>query len=153
MAIIPRLVNGVFFNFADVMGGQANTLVTALDQSDAGLGIYGGLADAYQAISVGGLFAVTQQVRGVIPATPVAGTYGTVRDQAIIVVRSANYSRQFCVPCPVDSIWLSDMSTLDLSNSLVTDWFSELQTVSGDSYGNPWINMQYGYRRKVTLKG
>jgi hypothetical protein len=153
MASLPRLVNAWFPNFIDVDGGQANAFWTIQDQSDAGFGPYDGLAEATQNLSVAGLFAAVTQSRTIPGATPTSGVYGTVMDQAIMRVASIATQSNLAIPAPISSIFLSDMLTVDLSNTLVQAWWTEVQALLGDSYGNPWTQLLWGQRRMINLSG
>lgn len=153
MAVLPRLANAFFPNFLDTMGGQANPMWCAADQSDAGLGPYGGLVTATQALSVAGVFAGVLQSRSMISATPVAGVYGTVSDQVVFGVVSSARQGQLAIPAPIDTIFMSDNVTVDLDNTLVQAWWSEVQGVLGDSYGNAWTQLAWGQRRKIRILG
>ena len=149
MGTLPKLVNAFFPNFVDVLGGQSNPLWVAAAQGDSGLGPYSGLAIAAQNLSCAGIFAGVIQTRALIDATPVPGVYGTVLDQAVFGVTSAARTGQLAIPAPVDSIFLSDNVTVDLSNGLVQAWWAEVQGVLGDSFGNPWTALSWGQRRKI----
>jgi hypothetical protein len=153
MASLPRLVNAWFPNFTDVAGGQANAAWTTLDQSDSGAGPYSGLLTATQALSCAGVFAAVTQVRTIPGASPITGPYDTVMDQAVMRVVSAAQSSNLAIPAPIASIFLSDLLTVDLSNTLVQAWFSEVQAILGDSYGNPWLTLAWGQRRMINLAG
>jgi hypothetical protein len=154
MATLPRLVNAWFPNFVDTMGGQANGMWTTGDQSDSGLGPFSDLATATQSLTVSGLFAAISQTRSLVSASPVTGPYGTVTDQVVFVVQaSGSSSGQIAIPAPVANIFLSDNVTVDLTNSLVQDWWGAVQGILGDSYGNAWTDLIYGYRRKIDLMG
>jgi len=149
MATLPRLVNAWFPNFVDVLGGQSNPMWTLADQSDGGFGPMSGLAGATQALSVAALFAGVLQARGIVGGTPSPGVYGTVTDQVIFGVQSVARQGQLAIPAPVDTIFQADNVTVDLTNPLVTAWFSSASSVLGDSYGNPWTTLVWGQRRKI----
>lgn len=149
MATYPRLINAFFPNWKDVGGKQANCMWSAGDQSDAGLGPYGGLATASQALSCAALFTGITQVRAAIPADPITGPYCTVLDQVVFVVQSAATSMQIAVPAPKEEIFVGSSVNVDLDNSDVVAWWDAVRGVLGDSYGNPWTQLKYGYRRKV----
>jgi len=151
MATLPRLVNAFFPNFVDLAGGQANCMWTGADQGDAGLGPFDAIVAPTQALSVAGLFAGVNQNRSLITATASTGPYSTVSDQVVFFVRSESSTGQLAIPAPVDSIFLSDGVTVDLENGLVASWWSSVQGVLGDSYGNPWTNLSSGRRRKIRL--
>lgn len=153
MATLPRLVNAFFPNFKDIMGGQANCMWTTADQSDGGFGPFASVATATQNLSVCAVFAGVMQVRTIVGGVPSTGVYGTVSDQVVMCLRSETSSGQLVIPGPVDTIFLDDMQTVDLSNSLVTEWFGAVSSQLGDSYGSPWLRLTNGYRRKIRLAG
>jgi hypothetical protein len=151
MAALPRLVNAFCPNFVDVENGQANAFWTTLDQSDSGGGSFAGLIAATQALSAAGLFAAVFQTRTIPGATPVTGPYDTVLDQVVFTVQSVNATMQLAVPAPKNNIFLSDNLTVDLTNTLVTAWWAEVQGILGDSYGSPWTTLVGGYRRMINI--
>ncbi len=151
MATLPRLVNAFFPNFVDVLGGQANCMWSSANQGDAGFGPYAGLAGATQVLSCAGVFAGVSQTRALVSAPPIVGTYGTVSDQVVMFVQSAETSGQLVIPAPIDSIFTSDHQTVDLENGDVVAWFSAVSSVLGDSYGNPWTSLKSGRRRKLRI--
>jgi hypothetical protein len=153
MATLPRLANAFFPNWVDVQGGQANSMWTTADQSDAGLGPFSSLVSAAQSLSNAALFTGVIQTRSVIGGTPVVGPYGTVTDQVVFRMQSAGFGSNIIVPAPVDTIFLSDNTTVDLSNPLVTAFIAQVIAILGDSYGNPWISCSFGQRRKINLAG
>jgi hypothetical protein len=148
---LPRLVNGLFLNYKDINGGQANGLWTIQDQSDGGSGPYGSIVDSTQNLTVCGVFAGVIQKRFALSGTPTTGVYGTVSDQVVFRVQSANYATNVAIPGPVDSIFLADTFTVDLTNTLVTSWFSSFAATFGDSLGSPWTALLWGRRRMINL--
>jgi hypothetical protein len=153
MSTLPRLVNGFFPNWIDLNGGQANSLWTALDQSDGGFGPWGSVVSAAQNLSVAGLFGGVIQVRSLPGATPGGGLYPLVTDQLVLRIESGNYGTNVMIPAPKSDLFLADTITANLSDSRITEFFSALQGVGGDSTGSPWINLVFGQRRQINLRG
>lgn len=153
MAVLPRLVNAWCPNFIDVAGGQANAFWTLQDQSDTGPGPYGGILTATQALSNAAIFAAVTQSRTIPGGTPVTGPYDTVMDEVIFQVVSANYTGRVAIKAPIDSIFMPDLLTVDLSNSVVQAWWTEFQGLFGDSTGSPWTQLSWGQRRMINLSG
>ena len=149
MGTLPKLVNAFFPNFVDIMGGQANPMYVAADQGDGGMGPFSSLVLATQNMSCAGIFAGVIQTRSLVDAVAVGGPYGTVLDQVVFGVSSSARTGQLAIPAPVDTIFLPDYVTVDLSNGLVQAWWEAVQGTLGDSYGNPWTQLAWGQRRRI----
>jgi len=149
----PRIINNIWLNWYDTLGGQCQTGWSTGDQTPEPLGPYAALASTAQALSVAGNFNATMQKRVELLRDPSTGVYGTVRDQVLFDVASANYTRQICIPAPIDSIFLPDSKYVDMSNPLVVSFLAQVFSVLGDSYGAPWTVCRSAWRRKVRIGG
>jgi len=149
----PRLVNQLFLNWQDSLLSNAQTGWTLLDQTPMALGPYTGLVGAAQALSRADQQNVTFQNWIETSSGTSSGPFATVRDQAVFQLISENYTRLLAIPAPNEGIFLPDGKTVDMSNSLVVAFIDQVQAVLGDSYGNPWIRVPGGYRRRVVIGG
>lgn len=149
----PRLVKQLYINWKDSIGGGCQTGWTTEDQSTIAAGIYNPLIGAAAALSCAGQFDCIMQSVIVASSGTSSGPYSTVRDQAIFELVGQEYTRLLAIPAPINSIFLSDAKTIDMSNSLVVAFLDQVFDVLGDSYGNAWKNVVSGYRRRVLIGG
>jgi hypothetical protein len=149
----PRLVNAIYPNWIDVLNGQAQTGWTFQDQSPGATPLFFHLVTTAAALSVCGINDCTQQVKQTFAQSPTSGLYGTVRDQAVFQLASQNYTRLLAIPGPKESIFESDGVTVDLTNSDVVAFLTQVFLVLGDTYGNPWLSCTAGWRRRVVIGG
>lgn len=153
MSGTPRLVNALFPSWVDTMQGQAAPMWLTQDQEPEDAGSYAPLISAAAALSVAGMFGITHQRIITASGTASTGSYGTVSDQVVFPVRTANTWSKIVVPAPKAAIFESDTETVNMSNSLVVAFLEQVYALLGDSSGAPWDSVQNGYRRKVRLGG
>lgn len=122
---------------------------TIQDQSQLVTTPYAALLAATQALSCCNIYSAMEQRRGTLSGTAVTGAYCTAFDQAVMVVQSSNVQAQLVIPGPVSAIFKSDNFTVDLSNSLVQAWWTQVQAILGDSLGSPWLQLRRGYRQTL----
>src|SRR6187455_1693987 len=111
----PRIVNIIWPNWTDTSQKGCQTGWTLGDQAAESIGPYGSLMDAAAALSVAGMRGVTIQYRIVRDVEPVAGVFGSVRDQALFEFASENYTKQIAIPCPKESIFVPGSTAIDSS--------------------------------------
>lgn len=145
----PNVVNSLWINGVDLNEIPAAGMWTLQDQSQMDISPYSALVSATQALSCTAIYAAMEQRRKALTATPVTGDYCTSYDQAVMVVQSANVAAQLVIPGPIAEIFKSDNFTVDLTNSLVQAWWTQVQAILGDSIGSPWTNLKHGYRRSI----
>jgi hypothetical protein len=145
----PNVVNSVWMNAVDRNSIPAAAMWTLQNQSQRPLAPYAALLAATQALSCTAIYSIMEQMRRSITATASSGSYCTSWDQAVMVVQSANASAQLVIPGPIEAIFKGDHYTVDLENSLVQTWWSEVQALLGDSIGSPWTQLKHGYRRNI----
>lgn len=145
----PPLINGLWTNFVDLQGNQSAGFWTTQDQSELNTSPYAALLAATQEISDMALFGASFTKRAALAGEAIAGPYSTFKDQAVMVVQSANATMELVIPGPVEGIFYDDNQYVDVANPLVQAWFLEVRDILGDSLGSPWTQLRRGYRRKV----
>jgi hypothetical protein len=146
---VPNVVNALWINAVDAENYPAAGMWTTQDQTQLVLSPYTGLVTATQALSCTAIYAAMVQRRKSLVASTRTGPYSTSFDQAVMVLQSNNSAVQIIIPGPIAAIFKSDNFTVDLENTLVQDWWTEVQAVLGDSIGSPWTQLKHGYRRNI----
>ena len=145
----PRAVSTLYPMWQDADGAQAATGYTLLDQSDVPYGPYSSLLAAALNISVAKHAFVSFNLRAAGAGSTGTGPYQSILDSAEFAVKSANYVKVLSIRAPDDSIFLPGTDLVDMSDSRVQAFITQVQTVLGDSYGSPWTAVAQGIRRRV----
>lgn len=146
------IYNQVIFNWVDANGKTGRNFLTTQDQDAGGASGYASLAAAAQACCDAALVAVQFQTTLVIASAPASGAYGTVWDRAVFGGRNSitNAYQKNALVGPKTTIFLPDTITVDLTNSDVIAFQTELQAVIGDQLGNPAGPFLKGWRDKAS---
>jgi hypothetical protein len=149
----PRIVNTLWTNWTDNRGGQAQTGWTQGNQTPGSLGPYAGVVSAAANLSRAGQDGATLQTRVIVNTSASTGVYDGVRDQAVFLLRNVGSSRLLAIPAPDENIFLPGSDLVDMTNSDVVAFLTQVFAVLGDSYGNPWLSCPGGRRRRVKIGG
>ena len=145
----PVLVNGIWLNFVDEELRQSAGMWTTQDQSTLALSPYDDVVLTTIDMSDMGLFGVAFNKRAMLANATASGPYNTYRDQAVMVVQSANARGELVIPGPKEEIFYDSGQLVNLSHPTVQAWWAAVQAVMGDQLGSPWTQLIRGYRRMV----
>jgi hypothetical protein len=137
--------------FQDSQGRPSSPALTLGDQDALGLAPYAALLAAMQACSSCNLVGVAQQIGTTAHGTGTPGTHPLATDQCRIQLVSSALTGFISIPGPVDAMFQSDGSTLNLAAPIVLALQSAIIGVLGDVQGNPWTSIVGGVRRQVAL--
>ncbi len=145
----PPLINGLWMNWVDINSNQSAGDWTTQDQSALSTAPYTDLISGSQALSCMALFGVALSKRVTLGGVGTTGPYCTHRDQAVMLVQSANATGELVIPGPIEDIFYDSGQLVNLGDSRVQDWWDAVRAVLGDDTGAPWTQLKKGYRRMV----
>lgn len=135
--------------WVDAVGGTSEPFMSIYPQASAVLTPYNQLLAAMQAMSACQLRAAVLQLANTYPGASGSSSHPQASDQLRIQVSNGARTGFVTIPGPIDSIFLSDSVTLDLTNPLVVALKSQLIAVLGDTTGASWTAIVAGARRRV----
>lgn len=143
------LRNGVFVGFKDTQGGQADSFWWLQNQSPLAMDPYQRMMYWLSQISSAAPFGIIQQQYKSYPYLPVIGPYGTVLQQAVIMVRSVLGADYVVFPAPVNAVVQPDGYTLNMSYGPLVHFIEEARAIIGDAAGNPFTSWGPGWIRQA----
>jgi hypothetical protein len=148
---MPAIYNQVLLQWQDVSGKQCSSFWTTQDQTAGGAGAYATLKDKAEAISCCGVIGLQFQVTITYSPTPVTGAYCSVLDRAVFRNRipDDNQPSRIEIPGPKAGIFLPDLVTVDLSNTDVLAFQSEVMAVLGGATGHAMGPFKKGIRARA----
>jgi hypothetical protein len=135
----------------DSTGRPAAPAMTLANQTRLVTTPFTALLNAIQACSSCNLSGVAVQTGAVVSGTGTAGSTPLAQDQCRIQLYSGYLTGWISIPGPIDSMFLSDNKTLNLSATVVVNLQSAIVGILGDVQGNPWTEIVGGVRRQVAL--
>lgn len=130
--------NQVIFVWQDANGKQAKAYMPTIDQGSGGATGYEALAAAFELCSNAKVIAILFQQALIRGGTPVAATYQTVFDKAVLYdtnPTSQRFQRQSII-APKQDIFLPGNVQVNLADSRITALQGSCQAVLGDSDGH-----------------
>jgi hypothetical protein len=143
------LRNGIFVNFADVNGGQADSLWYLQNQNPILPNPYLQLETALSFISSAAPIGTIVQMFTSSQFQPKNAPYQNVTTEAIIRVRSVAQKGYIVIPAPVQAMFLADTVTVNMNWLPLVSFIAAANRVIGDAVGNQWTTWGPGWRRGV----